>query len=599
MSTPWREDVRHTVAGEAVRAGIDGRPTRDLAEQTRYLKERLDNAGLGSALVAHDLTLITGLRVGDPVWFNTVEGRVEAAFADYLVDAETGVIRASDESIVLGLLLSKASDTLGSVLLQGRAKLSIKEQTGETTPAGGYFLSTRPGELVKGPPATGPFICTADGAGYVYVSISLRNFADSHVHYKFSLICKPSGTYTPDEHGRQVITDWDADKEGWLPANHSSFNGKAPAAAAFGYNLILDDSLNSAWPPAPLDSVVAILDRADGMGGRELPTGASGLILFDRNGIWWLSDCPTDVPWPATVFPGSDSDSEPSSSLPECPRREQMRLTLYFSRQTFATDQTVVTSLRSGDGIKIVCTSNPTKPGTTGDLTAVLDSDFVYDATAGSLVPTAPKELKGKRFLGGPILTALQAHEDGSVRLSSVDNKKITIDGEDSFFGVVRIQATLEPGERSLLNQIVRQSDVRNRFYEDVPYLGFPAGQESSIRCKVQLPFEHLPISPRVKLRLTIFSRSAGTTPALTVSYRILSRSVNGAVVALSTSDTTLTIDTETVVDVNEYFECSSAAITVTAGDIILFTIQRNDDDGFAGEVGLLDVVAVLYPESA
>jgi hypothetical protein len=44
------------------------------------------------------------------------------------------------------------------------------------------------------------------------------------------------------------------------------------------------------------------------------------------------------------------------------------------------------------------------------------------------------------------------------------------------------------------------------------------------------------------------------------------------------------------------YIEKSSAEFSVSASDEVLFTITRSASDGYVGEVGILDAVAVLSP---
>lgn len=68
-----------------------------------------------------------------------------------------------------------------------------------------------------------------------------------------------------------------------------------------------------------------------------------GLVSIDANGIWWLSDCYGDAPWP------TDLDTTvvgPAPTPADCPRDPNaMSINLAFSRLSFGTAQAQVTSL--------------------------------------------------------------------------------------------------------------------------------------------------------------------------------------------------------------------------------------------------------------
>jgi hypothetical protein len=171
------------------------------------------------------------------------------------------------------------------------------------------------------------------------------------------------------------------------------------------------------------------------------------------------------------------------------------------------------------------------------------------------------------------------------------------IDGEDTVYqGIVTVKANIEPSERIIQPQVVRLSDAKERYYNEIMYLAFPPVQASSIRLKVLLPHEDaFPDSPSLKLRLRILGRSAGTIPSLTASYRILSKT-SGSPDSLPTTDTGLAISTSTTLATDEYIDIDSSAITGISGqDIVFFSINRAASDGYAGEVGLIEAVAVLY----
>jgi antitoxin (DNA-binding transcriptional repressor) of toxin-antitoxin stability system len=57
MVAPWRDDVPYVRDGEPVTAAVDGRPLRALAGRSEYLKDRIDAAELGEAVVRRAVSL--------------------------------------------------------------------------------------------------------------------------------------------------------------------------------------------------------------------------------------------------------------------------------------------------------------------------------------------------------------------------------------------------------------------------------------------------------------------------------------------------------------------------------------------------------------
>lgn len=355
MATRWIDDVRLVRNGESVSAAVANRPTATLADRTDYLRQRLDDVDLAEGLRARDVALAEDTFVGAAVYFNTDRLQFENALAESATEADTGAPVRAARAVVLGVVVAKASTTLGDVLLLGRhSPLDLAAAADTAAPEPGlYYLSAdREGGLTLTRPAVPTPVLFYDGTG-VYVFPATRDFGEDHVHYAFDLTCRPAGDVTPPADGdRHVITAPDTGLPGWLPAGHAVFNGLAPSRAAFGYNLSAHGELARAWPPVPLEAASLFLDRGQGhRGGGLVPLGDTGLAVLDANGLWWMSDCYDDVPWPTDLDTGVAAGPSSSSALPECPRDEQMRLRLCFGAMLFATDRSQVTSLTlAGDG---------------------------------------------------------------------------------------------------------------------------------------------------------------------------------------------------------------------------------------------------------
>jgi hypothetical protein len=598
MSSSWTNKIEHVKDGEAVEAKVDSRPTRSLENQSRYLKDRIDGIENKEALVAYDCPVEAAVTIGMAVYWNAEISRFDRALAGYEFDMETRTLETSPMCDVIGVALYKHSEEVADILLIGKGNIdiaSVIDGGGPVVP-GRYYLSGKTkGNLSKKPAIADVAVLHADGNGIVYVQPQLRDGPYNHVHYEFNLYLSACGdSPIPSVDGKHTIINVDSDLTGWLPADDASFNGLAPTGAAFGYNLKTHIGLYSVFPPMPAESSSITLFKSESDGnGVELPLGPSGLVVIDINGIWWMSDCYNDVPWAYHQLSSSSYSSASSESGPECPRDVTRKMLLRFSKTAYGVDKTVVTSLDpvENSGITIIgCYDN--KPTNTGALKIGVNLALAIDndTALGSLVL---KSVNNGKFQRGRIVEGIRA-ADNSVTIASTFSR---IDGDDTIHqGIVTIRANVEPSERIIQPQVVRLSDTKERYYNDIMYLAFPPSQASSVRLKVLLPHsDSFPASPKLKLRLRVLGRTSGTMPDLSASYRVLSKSA-GSPEPLPVTDTALVIDTGSSISADHYIDIDSEDILGAEGqDIVFFSIERAAGDGYAGEVGLIEAVAVLY----
>lgn len=589
------EFINFVREGEPVAAGVTNRPTQQLQQNINYLWEVLSASGLGSTIVIRRATVDASVKVGQPVYFSSSSKAFEQALATVASGTVDGHVVAAESAQVWGVVLQKLSSTLADILVSGYSALNLSEAVTGTVTAGLYYLSgSTPGKLVNTrTPVTIP-VLRADGNGNVLVLPQFADFIDRHVHYKFDLVCQPAGTYTePALNARHSISVPDATLPGWLPAGHASFNGTAPAGAMFGYNLAAHPALKNVWPPLPASEAYLEFDRGT-TGFTGVPVGESGACIVNRYGIWWMSDCYNDVPWPTAYnSPGfSISLSDPPDA--ECPRRTQMAMRIWFTKPSFATDATAVTSLTSLDP-RLVVTCVDGTPASVGALNVDLDLNFI--STAGNTGYQVLKEIDGNSFKQGPVCEGLYT-SSSAVTLSSPSRRRLIVGNTSSpwlYQGPVEI-SVVPTESREIEVQLIRLDGVEEQFYEDVTYLGFAAANESSIRCKLHVPSSTGFASPIISLKLRILGRAAGTLPALTVTARRLPKPSAGSSLALplTASEFAVTIvTTATLSGSNRYIEVSSTAFAVADGDTLLFTVQRNSD-AYAGEVGILQMTGIL-----
>ncbi len=579
--------------GEPVSAGVANRPTEQIDRNVRYLWDVLQAANIGSTVYARKVTIEADAQKGMAVYYNASTQRYERALARVSSDAATGVVETAASSHVFGLVAAKHSATLADVLLYGYAELDLSAAVAGAVLSGTYYLSGgTAGRLVRQRPPVSVPVCRVAGTK-VFVNPQLVDFLDRHTHLRFRLSCLPAGDHSPPVAGnRHVITNPDDELPGWLPADHASFAGKAPAGAKFGYNFTAHPALANAWPPLPVSQ--SYLEWAKGIDGDVGFTGvAADLCVLNADGIWWMSDCYGDVPWPAfwdTDPPGTSLTEE----LNECPRDLYMDMVLWFTKVNFATENTVVTTLKSLDARLVVKCANG-DAGQAGDLTIDLDLSLLVnpELVRGS---TVLKRLEDDTFRQGRVQEGLYALTDNVTLTSSVATIKLDPDDAESadvhqgFVGIsVAPQSTLE-----LPVLLTRLDGASEEFYQDVMYLGLAAGEEQAFRSKVQVPATFGLPDPKLRLRLVLLGRSAGVLPPLTVTARRVPRATTATALPLTGTEFSVTIVTTATVGANQYVEVTGTPFAVAAGDTVFFWVRRADDDAYAGEVGVLQQMGVL-----
>lgn len=636
MSSNWLFDIRHVLAGEAVRADVVNRPTQALEDRTNYLRNRLDAAELGRALFDADATIAEDVKEGEAVFWNFATQRYERALAGATNNEVAQTLVPIPSANCIGMLYKKTGANIGDVVLSGIVKFPIAALNDAVVGnppsapiSGRYFLSTEmPGKLVRNKPAVGVDVCYVQGARdscdaspWVVVAPQLRDFSENHTHYRYDLSTTPAGTAIVDG-GICVFTSTNDALMGWLPANHPAFwtdptnsaTSYAPQGAVFGYNINAHDSLRRVWPPIPLQAVSVLWDKGVNLtGATEVPLGPSGLVICDNRGIWWMSNCVNDLPF--TLTPQASSSS--AQLVPECPRDEIMRVSVVFLRMLFGNNRNVVTSLIAAPGSPITvqscCGGSNTK---TGDLQVGLNLSLAVQPpnVAGGVVLKQISEQN--RFRQGWVTEGIVSGSDALVvtghvtdssqrELTPAEKTALGFDPTQTKYahrGLVKIDYQDSLIERELSPQIIRLSDVVERLYRDVPYLGFVRGQESLVRVRFVVPASGLGTNITMRLRAQLLGLATGTLPNLVITYRRLPRPLvprpggQPPMIPLVSADETapLSFETGVTITANNVVELKTAAFAVAEGDTVLVTIKRLDGDSYLGEIGLLRLSGVI-----
>jgi hypothetical protein len=630
MPGTWINRVQHVNDGEAVNGAVDSRPTRSLEGNTQYLKDRLDSAELGEGVLAYGETVEAAALVGMPVYRNSVTARYERAFAAVVQDPVSGVLVAAPSADVIGIVAFKWNATKADILLAGQQEVDISAAVdpatlvGGVAPPGRYYLSSAtPGMLTQQRPPVSVSVLVYTDDGFAVVQPVQRDFLEDHIHYRFRLYAQPAGTNVlgvnsgePGAGNRHSVGSPDPTKLGWLPATPAYFSVPIPTGAAFGYNLATHPQLARVFPPIPAGAAAIFVDRGeDESGGKLVPLGPGGLCVVDRNGLWWMSDCEGDAPWPtdwlASVPPPASGPDPPwltgnDPTGPESPRQLEFQITLAYTAMVFTTERTSVTSLRPAAGSPLTFSNCDGAAATTGDLEADLDLTFLVDDI--DLVPgfTVFKELDGTTFKRGYAVEGLVAGPSCVLASQTVATLP---DGVTPLYqGIITVNVATAAGERELPVDLVRLDQTLERYYLEVPYIGFDAGYDTSVRMRFFVPTAGLPNGPAVAVRMQLLGRAAGTLPALALSYRILPRPYNpttGLPAAINlpglNAELPLNIVTAVPIGAEQYIDVQSDPIpdTIYPGATILVTLTRSAGDGYAAEVGLMRPVGVLTGTTA
>jgi hypothetical protein len=601
----YNSNIKLIQNGEPVEASVANRPLLSLLGNTEYLQTWLRAMSAASAIFAKDKPVEAAAVVGQPVYYNTTTSRFERAY----FSASSGDINSSvlgDSAQVWGLLHAKSSINVGDILLYGYSELdltnAVDQLTSGSVAEGTWYLSPMgTGTLTQQRPMLAVPVVRTIGSNQVFVMPSFQDFDGKHRHHEVNLVMLPAGVVSPPSVGNiHTITSPDPSLSGWLPASHPVFNGAAPVGAKFGYNLAQDEDLLKVFPPVPLTSAAFFMQRPSIYDSAGERTNYGQYLLEDTvkltaDGIWWMTDCYDQVPWPTDYDPlSSDSASSSLSAGPCDPSEKLYSLKLYFTKLLFSTNNAFVQSLTSLDErLKITC-SNGSSVATAGNLDIDLDLQLMQgsDTMPGSLV-IKEFDAATSTFNRGQVLEGIRSTSP-NVLLSG--GQQVTLDGVEYLAGRVNISVTSE-AVRELSSQLVRLDGVTEENFP-VLYLGMPNDNTTSYVVKFEVPTV-IPPSMQFRLRARLIGRAAGVLPPLSVEYYKVARPSNGLLspVNVTQNYVTLSMNTVATVSSNQAVEATSAGIAVQPGDVVYVKVTRTPSalaDTYNGEVGVMQQSGVL-----
>lgn len=562
QNVPFTALVRTIIDGDPVDANHTNQGTTDLTQRTDYLKGVLDSLEAGQLLKVTGATLQAGLSVGTPLYLDT-DNVFKPAIVALAVDAVGGA--AAKSAYVFGILLSKDTDTTGSVGVVGRiTELSQSDWTtvidGAVWAAGHYFLSSQnPGRISTDPGSLAVYV----GQMLPDATFLLRAAPPvygAHTHYEFTLVGKPAGTVVdPSVGGTQVVNTPDATQRGWLPAAAPYFSvDRIPVGAKFGYNLgvAAENALAAVFPPIPLSG------SNFAQGGLMLD---GSKVVVNDFGIWWMDDTYGNAPWPVDYAATLTAED----------------ITFWFSRLLFATDTGVVTSLQKDPAslldIKVV---NAAGQSASAGKLRLLVSSLLPNSSTTDEGSTAVKSISGGSHTSGPVASRLIP--GAGIALSSTHGDNVA-----GFYGAVTVSASNSDalqGSATLVNiQNARQDTV-----SDLIMVSLPAGRDSAPVFQIEVS-KLAPATSGLRVKPWLYSSVTGTTPAIAVQYRIVPSTATNATIptgwnTLGTGLGSLSVVAGQMCQLSLTPDIAS----VPAGAIVLIRLVRvGSTDGFSGTIGI------------
>lgn len=568
--TSWKEVVRRVLDGQPVNAASDGAPIADLEQRTQYLREALDAATSGRALIEFDVPLDAATVEGTPVYIDT-DGVWKPAQAEvYTTGVQSG--RLKPNAFVAGIVASKTASTRGDILLGGILDGLTLSNVTDGVPAvpGNYFLSaTKPGVLVaESSGAAGIAVGQLLANGAFLFSRWPKNGAEDHLHFKFPLVGAPAVlNYTdvtpPTTGAAHVITVGavDLSKPGWVPIDHPSAP-VAPIGAKFWYNISADVVLQQAFPPVPVLAYFATQGRGVVLDGDLAITSA---------GIFWMTDAYGTVPWPVTYGTPGHNVADP--------------LALFFAKMSGDTFSRVVRSLtlKPTSKLPISITTSDGAIGGTGDLFVSVDT-LLPVVNANDLGKTAVKSVNGNAITTGPVVSGIVAASAGL---------HITAEAAADGYGYGRIGISIDAG---LINNFILPSEIRHvgtrdDQYQDFSYTALPNGRASSAVFTFEVPGLGTPLMSQFEIHLVWIGVATTATFGLTVQAKRLSVGQPLPVTWTPMGTAAATVAAGQTVDV----AVAAKIAGVLPGDEILIQISR-PIDAVNAVAGLLRVHGVLIP---
>lgn len=548
-----------------------------------FLYSLLKITRLGQALFICDAPVI-GVSLGEPVYYDEATKAYKPAFIAFTEN--DGELSLSPSSNVVGLVTNYIDGaSTATIVIVGITGVDLTESTGFSAPSGLYYLTRTAGKLSLEPdPAVSLAVLFGKGDGDVVFRPEWPTPQSLYRLRQFDLEPGPAGNYVVSNSQVEITGGGDATKRGWLPADADSFDGlDVPVGAVLGYNLDAHIELKELWPPIPL-SLIRLDWQVEGNGRGGAGDVSPDLVVFNEDGIWWMSGCIDQVPWTNTG----------DNSL--CGDRVAARLQLFFPTG-IPNDLTRVTSLKSrSPNLKLY------REGTNDLATSgALEIDANFNLLLGSVLnDDSALALKGFDNDGllkrGPIVGRVKSLSPELVVSGG------TVDANGYQYGNLTLSLGGPQRAELLPQRIALDGATTDESYGLSLAIGFPPNANSSIRSQFIIPSLTESDFFLVQYEVWIAAGAAGILPELSVNSRAWKRPAQNAIAVSPTED--LAIDftvPSTSLAINNYVEVISDTFAVQSGSMLSVGLSRSVTAGDRSSIEariIKQVLRLIKPDS-
>ena len=559
-NTPYTELVRLISDGESVSAGVTNRATQDLAQRTQNLREALQSLSSGQSLLHTNVAIQSGLAVGAPVYLDG------ATYKPAKAAAGSGSTPAP-ESMVVGLVQSKLTDTTGAVAFAGRIPVSdwsTVTEDGLSTPGVYYLSAATAGKLSRSRSSVAVYVgvLTADGS---FIIQPRQPAYTDHDHTVFSLVGDPAGSVTdPAIGGVHAVTTPSTGSRGWLPANATYFTGwtigvQIPSNAKFGYNLqhASEAALLLSFPPVPVESAVAVQAGV---------TVTPSPLVVNAYGIWWVDDTYGNAPWPV--------DYAVTTTAPA--------IQLWLTRTTALAGATGVTALTGAGSsvLPIEVVNSGGSPASTGAVQLRIPSLLTVSSSTDES-HLAMKSTTGNTQTKGPVVARVKPGANVTITASHGDST-------DGYHGLLTITASTGSGYAGTAVPASLNSAVK-ALVNDFTVVQLPVGVVSGPTWELEiseLAAATVTVAPIVWLHGTV---SQAVPATVTYQTKVITPTVPGVLATQSWSAAAQMTAISTAV--NTASSLTLPTLVVPKGSKVLIKINRAGNvDTYAGALNILRV---------
>ncbi len=467
------------------------------------------------------------------------------------------------------------------ILLTGVQDLSGDELlglTGTATPAeGAMFVSSVTGQITPTPPEVfRPVPVGTYKANMLAVNTQVTGIGSYSRRYQ--LVCEPAGVHVPpSDPNPHVVTSPNTGLPGWLPINQ--FVVDYPVGAVFGYNRNEDPDLLELLEGFEASTAWFELDRGDGIGS-GLPTE---LIQLTETGIWWMSDCYGQVPWPLEMT--TDGVARPTvTPSVGCPVIPAYRLTLWVDRPA-AEREFGVRSITSGDGT--IVTDEDDVEADTGNLIVALRADPDEERSAVALRSFGPDGVAS-----GPVVEAIRVAGPGVIMSGGTN---VPVDPEDpggpqAKSGTVTV-TILPPSLAQLMPGRIWMNGTGEDTDGSAYFITMTNARPTALIMRFDVPITESEDPINVKVVLQVRGSIAGTCPPLAVSVRRVPRPVVGAASEAPTvlDDAVGNTTTGSFTGVGYIRSVETPEFEIASNETVFVILEREGPgDGYGGVLGLM-----------